>query len=526
MILLALAAGAVLVFRCWKWIAAMESTIAGLNARITTLERWRATAGASVAEAPTIPVTSPSRPAAPQPAPPPAPQPVRPVATPTPAPVTIPVPISTPSMSRSRAGARDTLETRIGSRWLLYIGVVAIVVGVSYFEKLAIDNHWVSEAARVIQSGIVGLLLVAAGLRFVRAGYRVYGQVLSGCGVAILYVSTYAAFNLYQLVGEPVAFGLMSGVTALAAWLADRQRSQSLALAAVGGGFATPFLLPGTTDAEVALLGYETILIAGTMFLSRRRDWPTLNVASYFFTVLTVGVWAARFYNSSKYLPTELFLTVFCAMFLFLLRERRHSRHSSAKAGRAVLQTAPLGYYFASLAVLSEHSPALLIYLVILSLVGALVSASRPAWMRLAFWLAAACPLLLWSETHRTPSWLAAGMAAWAGVYTLNLAGLLNATLEEGRPFVSADIVLLHLNGLAAYAGAYLLVEPIRAAANAPLAAGFALIHGILSYGTSRRQREASLHFLALVFTFLTIAIALQLEGAWVTIAWAAEGRP
>ena len=117
-------------------------------------------------------------------------------------------------------------------------------------------------------------MLVGAGLRFVRAGYRLYGQVLSGCGVAVLYVSTYAAFNFYHLISQPVAFALMSGVTVLAAWLADRQRSQGLALVAVGGGFATPFLLPAATDAEIALFGYETILIAGTMFLSRRRDWP------------------------------------------------------------------------------------------------------------------------------------------------------------------------------------------------------------------------------------------------------------
>src|SRR5207248_702176 len=131
---------------------------------------------------------------------------------------------------------------------------------------------------------------------------------------------------------QPVAFTLMSGVTTMAAWLADRQHSQSLALVAVGGGFATPFLLPATTDSEVALFGYETFLIAGTVLLSRRRDWPTLNVVSYAFTVLTVSAWAERLYSPSKYIPTELFLTVFCAMFLFILYERRHSRQPSAVA--------------------------------------------------------------------------------------------------------------------------------------------------------------------------------------------------
>ena len=34
----------------------------------------------------------------------------------------------------------ESLETRIGSRWLLYVGIVAIVVGVACFEKLAFDS--------------------------------------------------------------------------------------------------------------------------------------------------------------------------------------------------------------------------------------------------------------------------------------------------------------------------------------------------------------------------------------------------
>ena len=60
------------------------------------------------------------------------------------------------------------------------------MIGVAYFEKLAIDNEWLGETARVIQGGVVGLALTYAGLRFVRAGYDVYGQMITGGGAAIL----------------------------------------------------------------------------------------------------------------------------------------------------------------------------------------------------------------------------------------------------------------------------------------------------------------------------------------------------
>src|SRR4029077_17396827 len=154
-----------------------------------------------------------------------------------------------------------------------------------YFEKLAFENHWVGETARVVQGGVAGLVLVFAGIRFSRAGYAAYGQMISGCGSAIFFVSTYAAFNFYHLIERPVAFALMALITAGTAVLADLQVSQGLAVLAVGGGFPTPFLLPVTSDAHIALFGYDTVLIGGPVALSTRRDWPLLDMVSYVFTL-------------------------------------------------------------------------------------------------------------------------------------------------------------------------------------------------------------------------------------------------
>jgi uncharacterized membrane protein len=519
MIILALLAAAALAFRYWTRLQTIDSTVSDLTARVRTLEQWRtSTLPPTVAAtpAPVRPATAPVTPRA-------EPRPTAATA-PSPAPSPAPTPAVAAVATTPRPASRATLETRIGSRWLLYVGVIAIVVGVSYFEKLAIDNHWIGETARVLQGAVVGLLLVAGGLQFVRKGYRMYGQIVSGCGIAILYVSTYAAFNFYHLISQPVAFGFMSAVTTMAAWLADRQRSQGLALVAVGGGFATPFLLPASTDAEASLFGYDAFLIAGTMFLSRRRDWPTLNVVSYGFTVLTFFAWAAQFYSSSKYLTTELFLTTFCAMFLYILHEVHHSNHPSARAERAILWTAPFGYYFASLDILWEHSPALLVFFVMLSFLGVIVSTRGGSGMRVAFWIAVADPLLLWSNAHGVSTWIVPGLAAWAGVYVLNLAGLLEATVWKERKFAVADIALLHLNALAAFAGAYRLLDPVYPSVCAPLAAAFALVNGAFGFALARRFRDEALHFAALAFTFVTIAVALQFDGVWITSGWAAEG--
>jgi uncharacterized membrane protein len=437
-------------------------------------------------------------------------------------------PASTPDVRDSAPELRaandtESLEALIGSRWLLYIGVIAIVIGAAYFEKLAFENHWVGETARVIQGGVAGLVLIYAGIRFGRAGYTTYGQMISGCGSAILYVSTYAAFNFYHLIDRPVAFGLMAVITAGTAWLADRQRSQGLAVLAVGGGFATPFMLPGTTDAQLALFGYDTVLIGGTVALSRRRDWPLLDVVSYLFTVATVAAWADRFYTPQKFLRTEIFLTIFCAMFLAINHAHRRSTSTAIAIARLLLWTAAPAYYLASLVVLGDHPTAILVWVVCLALTSAILTASTGIVAGFGVWLAALFPLLLWCATHLSRTWFTSGVITVAAVYAVALAAQLFRESERAA-FVATDVVWVHLNGLLTFAGAYLLIDAVRSSATAPVAGAFAVWHGLLAAALLDRNRDRALHYGGVALALLMIAIGLQFNGAAVTIGWAAEG--
>ena len=421
------------------------------------------------------------------------------------------------------AGA-ESLETRIGGQWLLYIGVVLLVIGVAYFEKLAIEKRWIGETARVVQGLLFGVGLMYAGSRFGRAGYRLYGQVITGAGGAILYVSTFAAFVLYHLVERRVAFALMVAITATVAWLADREKSQGLALVAVGGGFATPFLLSGNTDTQLALFVYDAVLIGGSMILARRHDWPALNIVSYLFTLLTVAAWADRFYRPDKYLATELFITLFCAMFLYILRECRGRARTQNTATAAVLWTVPAAYYVASIAILTDHPTAILVWFVAMMMAGGMLSARMTVLAGLAVWAAVTLPLLVWTQVHMGESaWLRPGLAAVAGVYIIALAAQLHCLLERDD-FGAPGIVWLHGNALLLFAAAYFLIAPDHLSMAAASGALFAVWHWGLAWLLSGRRREQAIHFIALGFALMSIAIAVQFDGPAVTVGWAAEG--
>ena len=426
----------------------------------------------------------------------------------------------------SPARDADSLESVIGGRWLLYIGIAAIVIGVAYFEKLAMDRGWISETARVLQGGVVGALLVAAGGWFVRRGYRGYGQILMGGGIAVMYISIYAAFNYYRLIDRPAAFVMLVAISAAAAVLADRQNSQGLAIFAVGGGFVTPFLLPGHTDAQLVLFTYDAILIAGTVYLAGRRDWPLLHVVSYLLTLITIAGWAERFYvpfTYPHYLRTELFFTLFCAMFVLIALRCQRDDAPASRFAAMFLWTAPAAYYLASLVVLGSHAVALLVWLICVMLVGAILSVRIASWIGLATWAAVAVPLVGWTQTYGGPNWLTPGLAAIAGIYTIALAAQLHSAATGDR-LNASDTAWVHLNGLVTLAAAYLLLEDTHVAVTGPLAAGFAVWHGVLAGFLLGRSRDHALHFAALAFSLLTVAIALQYDGPAVTVGWAAEG--
>jgi uncharacterized membrane protein len=417
----------------------------------------------------------------------------------------------------------DSLERRIGARWLLYLGVGAVVIGAAYFVKLAFDNQWINATTRVLIGAAGGAVLIAAGLRFVRAGYQFYGQVLAGGGLAVLYLSAYAAFTFYGLVERLAAFGLLAAITALAAAVADVQRSQALALAAVSGGFLTPFLIGGGTASPTPLFTYNAVLVAGTLYLARRREWPALHIVSLVLTFLSLTAWASRYYTRDRYLEVELFLTLFCAMFLYILRENWRSKHPHASIATFVLLAAPIAYHVASLTILGPHRPAFLVY-VIASTVAGVIAGVRlnSAPLRLVVWLGVLLPMIGWVDDVAA-RWNVAAVSGLLAIYGSHLLAQREAQARRST-HSGAETAIAHLNGLGFFAAVYTLLADEWVAWMAAIAVTLAMGNGAIAWMMRRAGWPLWLHYLSVALTLAAAATALQFDGAWLTLAWGVEG--
>ena len=425
--------------------------------------------------------------------------------------------------------SRSNLEELIGGRWLLFAGVAAIVLGVSYFVKFAFDNGWISEPLRVAAGILIGFLLLGGGVRSWSRGLPLFGQALAGAGILVHYISIYAALHFYGLTPAGVAFALMVLVTAGAAFLADRQRSQPLAALALIGGFATPLLVGGDRDAQVVLFTYMGILIAGVVLIVRRHAWPLLGAASYLCTLTLVVMWFFSSYEGQHWLRTELFLTAYLMLFVYLLRAALQASRTwalHAQLALTVLATAPLAYHLASLVLLAQHPGAWLVYVVAATAAGLLVAhRMRAGGLRLLLLLIVGLPMAGWLEALPYPRWYVPAVITLIALYVLHLAAQWEAHgHEEGSARRITNIVHTHLNGLLLPFALYLFLEDRYSALNSWMTGALAVWNAGLAAVTRAHAPRLMLSFLAVAATLGAVTVALAFDGPAVAVGWAADG--
>jgi len=207
------------------------------------------------------------------------------------------------------------LESRIGSHWLNRIGIAALLIGVSYFLKFAFDNNWIGPAGRVTIGLLAGIAVVVWSERFRAKGYKAFSYSLKAVGIGTLYLSLWAAFQVYSLIPSTAAFVMMLAVTSATAAMAWAQHAQLLAAFALTGGFTTPLLLSTGQNREVALFTYVALLDLATLFLVVFKPWRRLLVMSYAGTLLLYIGWYSTFYSRSQLGLTLGFATLFFAIF-------------------------------------------------------------------------------------------------------------------------------------------------------------------------------------------------------------------
>lgn len=331
-------------------LEALKAQVASLTARIYLLEQR-------------LGVTAP-----------PGSQPVRPVVTEPQKPVSAPVvapPVSPPRPPAAppvAAKPKTDLEKRIGQYWLNRIGIVIVLIGVSYFIKWAFDNNLIGPAGRVLIGIVAGIGLVVWSERFRTRGHAPFSYSLKAVGIGTLYLSFWGANQFFSppLIPVEAAFVAMIVVTAATITMALAQDAQLLVAFALLGGFSTPALLSTGQNREVVLFSYVCLLDLAILVIAVFRPWRRLLWGSFIGTQILFWGWGwgiRNFYTTDQRTVTVLFASLFAAIFAAIPLVTPFERSTRFKGPSVTLMLLPLvnaaAYFVALLSMYSDEKQTL-----------------------------------------------------------------------------------------------------------------------------------------------------------------------
>ncbi|MCL4401314.1 MAG: DUF2339 domain-containing protein [Acidobacteria bacterium] len=423
-------------------------------------------------------------------------------------------PVTEPPAATVQTPPRPAFETRIGLTWINRIGVITLVLGIAFFFKYAVDNQWIGETGRVVLGIVAGFATLGIGDRVWRRGQEIFAQGISGAGIAILYLSFYAAFGFYHLIPQSLAFVLMALNTAASGALALRYGSATIAALGLIGGYLTPALLSTGVDRPWFLFGYILLLNAGAVLVARARGWWGIDVLAFFGTAVLYISWLVSFFKPEKRLVANVFALAYYGLF-------------ATRDIRGVFLGAQL---IAAIELLAVSLPQPYPFLPLAALICAtgLLIADRHEWPEApigvfgSFWAPYAVAHLAFRQ-HASAGSIFVFLTV---IFLLFFAWIPWRSQIRGLAVRSQDLILAALNVATYFGVSSNLLEPGYAAYIGLFAVALAGLHVALGYGlwrSARRDVRTVLLYLGISLALLTLAAPIQFTGFRITIVWALE---
>ena len=208
------------------------------------------------------------------------------------------------------------IEKFIGENLINKIGILILVLGISFFVKYAIDKDWINEPARV-GIGILAGAIVMFVAHKLKANYKAFSSVFVAGAVGIFYLTIGIAFHDYQLFSQTMAFIIMVVITAFSAFVSVSYDRKELAVLTLIGGFAVPFMVSTGSGNYTVLFSYLIILNLGILTIAYFKKWNLVTILAFIFTCCIYSAWFQSEYAVDK-LPHSgafIFATAFYIIF-------------------------------------------------------------------------------------------------------------------------------------------------------------------------------------------------------------------
>jgi uncharacterized membrane protein len=180
----------------------------------------------------------------------------------------------------------------LGGNLVVRVGVLVLLMGVVLLLRLLSEYIEIPISLKLAAIGIIGLAIAGLGLKLASKRFA-YGITLQGTGLAIAYLSTFFAYDVYHVIASLPSFMAMGVLSAVTVGLAVRQNAFPLALLALSGGFFAPILTSTDASSLVTLFSYYLLLNVAIAAIAHYRPWKVLNLLGVGVTFGLAYYWGA-----------------------------------------------------------------------------------------------------------------------------------------------------------------------------------------------------------------------------------------
>jgi uncharacterized membrane protein len=215
--------------------------------------------------------------------------------------------------------SRIEFERLFGGRVFAWMGGLAILLGVVFFLRSAVDSSWFTEEVRVLMGAIGSFLLLAFGVWLhERRGHLEVARAAVAAAIPGLYATTVVATQAYDLISPLLGLEAAAAIGVVGVFLAVRWSSMLVGSVGMLGALAAPMMVGTAT--ESSSIAFVAMALAASVGVLLWQRWNWLALGAFLVSAPQLIAWIAdsgfiTFEGGSD--PTEPILLVLGVLFGF-----------------------------------------------------------------------------------------------------------------------------------------------------------------------------------------------------------------
>ena len=185
--------------------------------------------------------------------------------------------------------------------------ILAVIFGLIY----AVQNNIISKQMITAAAGLIGLILLAAGLLMKDEKTKTAAATLCASGITTFFIATYCSFSLYNMINLPVAFALMATISFVSFYISVKKDMQFISFLGMVAAFITPLLLSTGNDNYIFFFTYIAFINGAAIAVSLKKGWNNLLITSLVFTLLCQFAWLLKEMTPNRINIFQIIFTIY-----------------------------------------------------------------------------------------------------------------------------------------------------------------------------------------------------------------------